>query len=77
VEAVEMEDTPETDRFDERLAVSGVARRFGDGEGVRDGMFIKEESRSVLMFLVHQAAFAIVVSHNLDVNDGYLHSETW
>ena len=45
----EMEETPETDRVEERLAASGVGRRFGDGEGDREGTLIKDDSRSVLM----------------------------
>lgn len=54
-EEVDTEDTPEQDRFDERLAVSGVGRRFGEGEGegpgecAWKGTLVKATSESLLM----------------------------
>lgn len=44
-----MVETPEQDRLDKRLEVSGVGRRFGEGEDDREGMCVTEKSSSVLM----------------------------
>ena len=45
---LDIEETPETDRLDRKLAVSGVARRLGECDGDRDTV-VNDKSRSVLM----------------------------
>ena len=49
---LEMVEMPEQDRFDKSVEESGVARRFGEGEGDRDGRLADDRSRSVLMAAV-------------------------
>lgn len=44
-EKVEMDDIPEHDRLETRLAVSGVGSRLGEGEGDLEGVS-NEASRS-------------------------------
>jgi hypothetical protein len=49
---LDIEETPETDRLDTKLAVSGVARRLGECEGDREGAVDSDRSKSVLMTMV-------------------------
>jgi hypothetical protein len=48
-DTLDVDDIPEHDRKDNVLAVSGVASRFGVGEGVRETLSGDECSFSVLM----------------------------
>jgi hypothetical protein len=51
-EKLDIEETPETDRFDRKLEVSGVASRFGEVDGDLEVAVEIERSRSVLMTAV-------------------------
>lgn len=56
-----MVETPEQDRLDNRLDVSGVGRKFGEGEGDREGMCVDEASRSVVISGVGRQQSAAIV----------------
>jgi hypothetical protein len=46
---LDMEETPEMERLDRKLELSGVARRFGDCEGDLEGTTDSDRSKSVDM----------------------------
>ena len=65
-ERLDIEDTPDTDRLDKKLMVSGVARKLGDCEGDRDSV-VDDTSRSVLMAFVVTLTGAKVVGIVLEM----------